>query len=99
MVLKPYVRPGIEAEEPQELPDSSRMLRIALFWRDAVAHKTIEERKGFTHEYMQAHFLGDVVSQTEIDAICEAANLFYERVHLPYRMRNLAGEFLPYLDN
>jgi hypothetical protein len=99
--LPPYVRPGLveNRDEPQELPDSAAMLRIALFWRDSVAHNTVDERHGFTNEYMQSHFRGDVVSQTEMDAICESANLFYERVHLPYRIRNAAGEFLPYLDN
>jgi hypothetical protein len=96
--LPPYVRPGMHRDEPQDMPDSAIMLRIALHWRDSVHHGTLEERQGMTNGHMQAHFRGDIVSQTEMDAICEAANTFYERVGLPQRITNKAGEFLPYTE-
>jgi hypothetical protein len=69
----------------------TKKLRFALGWRDAVASGTLKPRKNY-QQYWAGYGL---VSQRELDAICESANRYYELMGSNLRIGNSGGELRP----
>lgn len=67
-------------------------LRLALQWRDAVADGEMIQAPHYTKEYMG---FKEGVFQAELDAICDAANMFYSEMGSPLRIWNSMGELRP----
>ena len=62
----------------------------ALRWRDTVESGKFIQDKNHTNFYMEF----DSISQKELDAICDSANLFYQKMESNLRIRNNMGELI-----
>lgn len=71
-------------------------LRIALQWRDDVEKPEMIHAINREGSYTNTHLsFKDTVSQQELDAICRAANVFYQIMGSKLRIGNSMGELIP----
>ena len=66
-------------------------LATALQWRDDVASGEMIETFAYTRTYLGFN----QISQQELNAICDAANLYYTQMDSPLRISNSMGELIP----
>lgn len=61
-------------------------------WRLDVEEPEMVESPNYKRTHL---FIGPSISLKELNSCCDAANAFFEKLELPYRVGWLGGEFLP----
>lgn len=69
-------------------------LALAIQWREDVDRPEMIETPGYNRTYL-AYRDSPYVSQEELDAICEAVNLYYILMGDNKRINNHMGELIP----